>query len=222
MLARNKIALIVVGTGIAVVSAYVIGTSDAVVSRILSGGLATYVRAPCRFEGAHFNFLEGIDVRGLVILDPADPFGEPLLAAERCRVNYTLDVTGFGPHVTGIDIEKPRLRVERTADGSFPIERVLTVPAPQGAAPPRFPLRFSGATVSFADPSIVAGEPLTLRDLSVTVTPGTSKSANWAGAVAEATAASDVLGALSLRAVVDPCSCGGMVVLASFNVLTGG
>ena len=26
----------------------------------------------------------------------------------------------------------------------------------------------------------------------------------------------------ALRAIVDPCSCGGMVVLASFNVLTGG
>src|SRR5689334_17426851 len=111
MLARNKIALVVVGTAIAVVPAYVVATSDAVVARVLATGLRRYVRAPCRFDAAHFTFLEGIEVRGLVVLDPADPLGAPLLAADRCRVNYMLDVTGFGPHVTGIDLERPRLRL---------------------------------------------------------------------------------------------------------------
>lgn len=202
MLKRNKVAIVVVAAGIGVVSAYAIGTSDQVVARVLRGQLATYVRAPCTFESASFTFLHGLEVRGLTVLDPTDPLGRALLVAEHAHVDYKLDVTGAGPHMTGIEIVKPSVRLDRTASGAFPIQEAFFFPKPEGPSPPRPFVRLSGGEVTFADATLLAGEPLALKDIDVTVTPATPKSTDFAGAAIEMTASSDLLGLVTAHARV--------------------
>jgi hypothetical protein len=202
MLTRNKVAIVVVAVGIGVVSAYAIGTSDQVVAHVLRRELATYVRAPCTFESASFTFLKGLEVHGLTVLDPTDPLGRALLFAAHAHIDYKLDVTGAGPHMTGIGIEKPSVRLERTATGSFPIQTAFFFPSPVGPAPPRPLVRLSGGEVTLADPAVLAGGPIALTGIDVTVTPATPKATDFAGATIELTASSDVLGLVSAHARV--------------------
>lgn len=202
MLKRNKVAIVVVAVAIGVVSAYATATSDRVVGNLLRRELTTYVRAPCTFESASFTFLHGLEVRGLTVLDPTDPLGKALLFAEHAHVDYKLDVTGAGPHMTGIEIEKPSVRLERTATGAFPIQEAFFFPSPKGPAPPRPSVKLSGGDVTFADPMLLAGEPLALTGIDVTVTPATPKATDFAGATIELTASSDVLGLVTAHARV--------------------
>ncbi len=202
MLKRNKVAIVFVAVGIGGVSTYAIGTSDQVVAHLLRRQLATYVRAPCTFRSASFTFLNGLEVHGLTVLDPTDPLGRALLFAELAHVDYTLDVTGAGPHMTGIDIEKPRVRLERTAAGTFPIQEAFFFPRPEGPSPPRPVVKLSGGEVTFADAAILSQGPIALTGIDVTITPATPKSTDFAGATIEMSASSDLLGPVTARARV--------------------
>jgi hypothetical protein len=201
MLARNKIAIVVVGVGIAVVTAYETATSDAVVSRMLRAGLARSVRAPCSFEGASFSFLHGLEVRGLTVLDPADPLGLPLLAAEKTSVNYVLDVLGAGPHVTRIDVETPQLKLVRAKDGTFPALNAFLVPPSEDRETPRPHVHLSHGDVAFADAEILR-KPVALHEIEIDITPSTPKATDWSRAQVHLTATSDVFGSVSAEAVV--------------------
>src|SRR5262245_21652921 len=167
MLIRNKVAIVVVGVGIGLASAYVFATSDAYVARTLHDQIAKYVRAPCSFAGASFTYLHGIEVRDLVILDPDDPAGPPLVSAHRALVDYTLCVLDTGPHMTSIELDRPRVRLDRDPDGRFAIARAFL--APEGTGPraplPRVLLRGGELTVS--DPSLLAVGPVVLSDIVV-------------------------------------------------------
>ena len=142
MLVRNRIALWVVGTGLLVGTAYATLTSDAVVERVVRGQFATLLRAPCSFSSAHFTFLEGLVVRDLVVLDPEDPFGPPLVTADEADVDYVLDVFGRGPRLTRVGLVRPHVRIERRPDGSFPLAVVWR--PPEGAARPKPEIRLDG------------------------------------------------------------------------------
>jgi hypothetical protein len=201
MLARNKVAIVVVGVGIGVVTAYETATSDAVVSRILRCELAKAVRAPCYFESASFSFLHGLEVRGLTVLDPAEPLGDPLLAAEHSHVNYVLDVFGAGPRVTRIDVDRPRLRVERAPDGTFPAMNVFLVPPPEGREARKPLVHLSDGEVTFSDKTFLS-EPIALHRIVIDVSPATPTATDWAHAVIHMTAESDVLGPVKAEAIV--------------------
>src|SRR5437016_4974095 len=111
MLIRNKVAIVVAGVALAIGSAYAVGTSDAVVSRVVRGELAKLLMAPVSFERASFSFLGGVTIRGVVVLDPAAPLDAPLVTADSAHLDYVLDVFGTGPHLTGIQVERPRVRL---------------------------------------------------------------------------------------------------------------
>jgi len=200
MLIRNHVAIVVVGVGIAVVSAYVIGTSDAVVSRVLRERLMSNVRAPCTFDHASFTFLGGVRLHGLVVSDPDAPFSAPLLTAETAVVDYKLGAFGLGPRITDVSVERPRLKIERAADGSLPIKRLVDF-AGGGPKLRPFVVKLRGGLATFADPSLLAQGPLALTDVNLDVTPQ-SDSADWTHAVVALTAKSDVLGAVKADAVV--------------------
>src|SRR5262245_32995878 len=167
MLLRNKIAIVVVGVGIGLASAYVFGTSDAYVRQTLRDQIAKYVRAPCSFESASFTYLHGIEVHGLVILDPEDPTGQPLVAADRALVDYTLDVLGAGPHLTYVELERPRVRLDRGPDGRFAIARAFVPPESGGAKPPLPRVLLRGGALTFSDPSLLAAGQVELSDIDI-------------------------------------------------------
>jgi hypothetical protein len=201
MLLRNKIAIVVVGVGLALTSAYVIGTSERVVARVVRGQLSRVLSAPASFEGASFSFLKGLTLRGLAVLDPADPLGPSLVSAQTAHVDYVLGLFGgSGPRLTGIEIEAPRVRLERSADGSFAIAKILRDTGGPRQPVPRIELRH--AEVTFADPTLLAGDPLALRDVSITAVPAARGARSFAGAKVDVTAQSDLLGPVRLAAVV--------------------
>src|SRR2546425_703230 len=132
MLLRNKVAIVVVGAGIAVASVYTTLTGDAFVARMLREGLAKAVRAPCSFRRARFTFLAGLEVEGLSVLDPERPLGPPLLEAEHAHVDYVLSLFGTGPRVTRVEIDSPKLRLTRGADGTVSALDVFKPPPTEG------------------------------------------------------------------------------------------
>jgi hypothetical protein len=213
MLLRNKIAIVVVGVGIGLASAYVFGTSDAYVARTLHGLISKYVRAPCSFEGASFTYLHGIEVRGLVILDPDDPTGQPLVAADRALVDYTLDVLGAGPHMTYVELERPRVRLDRDPDGRFAIARAFVQPEGPGTHPvlPHVVLR--GGELAFSDPSLLAAAPVALSDIVIRGAPRERGAVDLGGATIDVSATTDVLGELMAHAVVNPTGDGASLTL---------
>src|SRR5262245_50021000 len=201
MLIRNHVAIVVVGVGIAVASAYAARTSDAVVGRILAMQTMRRVRAPCTFRQAHFTFLEGVEIQGLVVLDPDAPFGPPLVAAERAHGDYTLDAFGAGPRVTNVDVSRPRLVIERRADGSLPITKAFHLGA-EGPSPRPFVVKLRGGEATYVDAAVLAGGPLCLTDVDIDVTPAGPASADWTRAAVALKATSDVLGPIKASAVV--------------------
>lgn len=213
MLLRNKVAIVVVGVGIGLASAYVFGTSDAFVARTLRDQIAKYVRAPCSFSAASFTYLHGIDVKDLVILDPDDPTGPPLVAAARARVDYSLDVLGTGPHMTSIELERPRVRLDRDPDGRFAIARAFLSPESSGSMPPLPRILLHGGELTFADPSLLAIGPLALSDIAIQGAPAQHSSVDLGGATIELTATTDVLGRVEAHAVLNPTGDGASVTL---------
>jgi hypothetical protein len=201
MLIRNHVAIVVVGVGIAVGSAYAIGTSDEVVGRILAGQTMQRVRAPCAFRRASFTFLAGVEIRGLVVLDPESPFGPPLLAAESAKGDYTLDAFGDGPRILNVDVSRPRLKIERRADGSLPIKDVFYLGG-EGPSLRPFVVKLRSGTAEYVDAEILSGEPLSLTDVNIDVTPADPTSADWEHAAVSLKANSDVLGPIKASAIV--------------------
>src|SRR5262245_16349651 len=213
MLLRNKIAIVVVGVGIGLASAYVFGTSDAYVRQTLREQIAKYVRAPCSFDSASFTFLHGIEVRGLVILDPDDPTGQPLVAADRALVDYSLDVLGAGPHLTYVELERPRVRLDRDPDGRFAIARAFVPPEATGPRAPLPRVVLRGGELAFADLSLLAAGPLALSDIDIRGVPRERGAVDLGGATIELSATTDVLGAVTAHAVVNPTGDGALVTL---------
>src|SRR5262245_24710557 len=213
MLIRNKVAIVVVGVGIGLASVYVFGTSDAVVARTLRDQIANYVRAPCSFAGASFTYLHGIEVRDLVILDPDDPTGEPLVAAHRARVDYSLDVLGAGPHMTSIELDRPRVRLDRDKDGRLAIRRAFLAPETSGPRPPMPRVLLSGGELTFADPSLLAVGPLVLSDIEIKGSPASRRSVDLGGTTIELSAKTDVLGKVTAQAVLTPAGDAASVTL---------
>jgi hypothetical protein len=201
MLIRNHVAIVVVGVGIAVASAYAIGTSDAVVSRILAAQIMQRVRAPCWFRDAGFTFLKGVEIHGLVVLDPQAPFGPPLLAAESAHGDYTLGAFGTGPRITNLDVRRPELQFERRRDGSLAIKDVFNLGA-EGPSMRPFVVKLRGGVATYVDPEVLAGGPLALTDVDVDVTPADPTSADWTRAAVSVKAKSDVLGPIKATAIV--------------------
>ena len=213
MLLRNKVAIVVVGVGIGLASAYVFGTSDAYVARTLRDQIAKYVRAPCSFEGASFTYLHGIEVRDLVILDPEDPAGTPLVEAARARVDYSLGVMGAGPHLTYVELERPRVRLDRGMDGRLAIMRAFVPPESGTSRPPLPRVVLRGGELAFSDRSLLAAGPVVLSDIAIQGAPAERGSVDLGGATIELQATTDVLGALNARAVVNPTGDGASLTL---------
>lgn len=200
MLFRNKVAIVVVGVAIGVTTAYLVGTSDAAVERLVREQLAQRVRAPCRFEGASFSFLHGLEVRGLTMLDPDDPAGPPLVEADRAIVDYTLDLLDTGPHVTAIEVVEPKVRLRRDAEGSLSLVRALRLPKGGEGPHPRIVLR--DGELTYSDPALLQGEPLALTAVNVLVAAARPKAFDLVGGTISLTGRSDILGPVSVAAVV--------------------
>ena len=92
------------------------------------------------------------------------------LAAESASADYTLDVFGTGPRVTNVDIFRPRLRIERLADGSLQINDVFYLGG-EGPTPKPFVVKLRNGMATYADAAVIAGGPLALSDVAIDVTP---------------------------------------------------
>ena len=214
MLIRNKVAIVVVGVGIGLASAYVFGTNDAFVERTLHDQLANYLRAPCSFSGASFTYLHGIEVRDLVILDPDDPAGQPLVAAHTARVDYSLDVLGAGPHMTSIELDHPRVRLDRDpGDGRFAITRAFLTPQSGGASAPLPRVVLHGGELTLSDRKLLAVGPVLLSDIDIRGAPARKGAVDLGGATIDVTATTDLFGAMTAHAVVHPTGDGASLTL---------
>ena len=91
---------------------------------------------------------------------PGDASREPLFSVERLQVNADMQsLLRLAPVIESIDVEGPKLRIARLADGRYDIDDLLVrfkpdPAAPADAAPARFALynlRVTGGSVEFDD-----------------------------------------------------------------------
>ena len=207
---RHRVALVVAGVGLFVGTTYATATSERVVGRVVRQLLPEALRAPCTFDSARFDFLEGVEVRGLRVLDPRDPLAPPVIEVERVRIDYSLDVFGAGPHVTQIDVIRPRIRLARDAEGNFPLATLFDVDLEEDETPaPRPVVRVREGVAVLEDPTLFAGPPPTVSAIAIDVVPPTRWARDWTGTVVELSASSDLIGPIAGRAVLDAEGTGG-------------
>lgn len=173
---RYRIAMGFAGAAVLGGSLVTVGFSDRSVELRLAALFAQFIEAPCRFESAHFSLLHGLQVEGLVVLDPADPLGPEVLRVETVQVDYAGDLLGAGPRITGLVLVNPEIRVARRADGSFALADMLRIPVPPPDEPaarvhvPRIEIR--GARVVYLDPTLFTdGAPVAVHVDQGWVTP---------------------------------------------------
>ena len=132
---RYRLALGVAGVAALGLSAFAVGLSDRAVKKRVAAVLAETLRAPCTFDSASFSFLEGLEVRGLEVLDPDDPLGPPLLTVESLHLDYAGDLLREGPRLTKVVLHGPRIRVLRRADGTLALASLVSLPETEPGPP---------------------------------------------------------------------------------------
>jgi hypothetical protein len=129
-------------------------------------GLKVTVRSAELVQG------EGLDVRGVSIVEPSAEGPRAELAhVEEVRLTCATDLSSLisgNPEISQITIRRPTIWATRRADGSWSIGRLL--PKPDN----RLPLiKFENGTIEIFDPLKTPSSTLTLRDINLTIEPGT-------------------------------------------------
>ncbi|MBI2481148.1 MAG: hypothetical protein HYV60_21680, partial [Planctomycetia bacterium] len=132
--------------------------------------LIVQVRSAHRVEGS------GIELRGLLLSEPSSN-GEPFpvvyveeLFAE-CGTELA-DLAAGETHAKRIVLRGVKMRATRFPDGSWNLSRLLPLPK-FGDSPP--PVSIEGAFLEFVDLSGTSGRGLSVRDISLELTPVASK-----------------------------------------------
>ncbi len=130
-------------------------------------GLQVKIRSAMLHKG------EGIDVRGLSIIDPAaEGPGAELLSYDECVVNCRTDLADIlsgDLAATRVTLRRPTLRMTRRPDGTWSASRLLPLPKFGPGPPPE--LRIENGTLEVFDPLKTISCTMTLRDVNLTLTP---------------------------------------------------
>lgn len=131
-----------------------------------------YVGLEVKVGSAEFIDGEGIKVRNLVITDPAAEGPRPeLLHIEElllaCKTDRK-DLIQGEPQFTQVTVRHPTFRVTRRPDGTWSTAKLL--PAPKCGGRP-VTTSIEGGVVEICDPLRNPGAILTLRDITLTLTP---------------------------------------------------
>lgn len=169
---RERLALLVVGGTVLLVSVVGTATASRNIERTLRRQFGRVFTAPAELGHVEFSFLDGLAVEGFKLYDPSDPVGPPLLEVERLEVEYELDVTGTGPRVTRVRLERPHVRIRLDDEGRMELLDALRRPeevaTEDDASPPLPEILLREGTLWFHDERVLA-EPTVLSRVEALV-----------------------------------------------------
>ena len=148
---------------------------------------------------------EGIEIRGLSIVDPEveGPRAELLYLDEirlYCATDWRELLSGE-PQITQIAIRRPTLRLTRMPDGSFNAAKLFPLPKLSDRPPP---MTISGGTIEVVDPqNNPAGMP-PLREVNLTLAAPDPSGPNPTARQVKGTLTAEYLQRLEVEGVVDP------------------
>ena len=161
-------------------------------------GLQVKVRSAALVQG------EGIEVRGLTIIDPAaDGPGAELLNFDECLFRCSTDLQELltsEPEVTRVVIRRPTLRMTRRPDGSWSLARLLPLPKIHYRPPE---VTVENGTIEVFDPVKTPSTTMTLRDVNLTLVPPPVGSTSHCRKL-QGTLAGDYVRQVSFEGEVDP------------------
>ncbi len=139
---------------------------------------AHYPQLSVRIRSAQLVDGDGIEVRGLSIVEPgaAGPQAELLYIDEMflaCKTNWQ-DMLQGPPRITQVKVRRPMLRSTRRPDGTYSAVKLLPLPRLGGAVVDG---TIENGTVEIFDPLKNPTSMLTLRDVHMSFSPSAQQSA---------------------------------------------
>src|SRR6185436_1140812 len=124
-----------------------------------------HVKSARRVQG------KGIEIRGLVIAQPAAKGGQTLLQVSEvlaeCDTGF-LDFVAEDPKFRRFQVRGMKVRAERTASGTWNLASLLPLPKHAGPSPPA---EIKEGTLELVDEHAGGGGNYVLRDIELTVNP---------------------------------------------------
>ncbi|MFN0021033.1 MAG: hypothetical protein ACKVP0_22470 [Pirellulaceae bacterium] len=128
-------------------------------------GLEVHVKAARRIQG------KGIEIRGLVISQPAAQGGEILLQVSEvlaeCDTGFP-DFVAQDPKFRHLHVRGMKVRAKRTANGTWNVAGLLPLPKQNGPSPPA---EIKEATLELVDEHAGGSGSFVLRDIELSVNP---------------------------------------------------
>ena len=162
--------------GLAISIPYLYRQLDNEVRRRIEAKFAQhYTGLKVRLRSAELVKGEGIQVRGLSILDPAaqGPRAE-LLRLEEAFLSCCVDLDKLAtqePEVTRVVVRRPTVRITRCRDGTWSLDKLLPLPRFGHSTPE---VTIENGTVEIVDPTKSPPSTWTLRDVNLRLTPGSA------------------------------------------------
>lgn len=169
---RRRLALGGIGVLAFGASAYQVVFSDRIVESVVRDLLSASLAAPCHLESARFSFAEGLEVRGLEVLDPTDPLRRKLIEVDRAALDFRLGLFGHGMRIDSIELDGAHVHLTRLSDGTFPMFEVSRSDAlptrteEDEPEPPAPDVIIRSGSITYTDPQFLAdGVALTIEDI---------------------------------------------------------